>query len=105
MMRSMTASMESSGLISGKFGFEFGDRLVGEPEPVVFAGAEHLHDDVEQPVTRHEIVGDGAGAAKIVRSDSVGVANHLRIRNPHSALDQHGLKPPLWMHNAGWREL
>src|SRR6202030_2589405 len=106
MMRSMTASMASSGLISDKFaGFELCDRIVGELELVEFAGVEQLHDDVEQPVARHEIVGDGAGAAKIVRGDGVGVAHHLRIHAPHSALDQHGLKPPLRTDNAGWREL
>src|ERR1700719_2817570 len=102
MMRSMTASMESSGLISGNSSsFELGDRLVGEPDLVVFAGVDQLQNDVEQPVTSYEIVWDGAGAAQIIRGDCVGVAYYLRIYDPHSALDQHGLKPPLWTDNAG----
>src|SRR5262252_9031057 len=91
MMRSMAASMESSGSISGKMrSFESGDRLVGKPDLVDFAAVKQLHDDLEQPLVSDQIVGKRARAAQIIGSDGVGVAHHPHIHHPHTALDQHG---------------
>src|SRR6266566_528654 len=93
MMRSMATSMASSGFKSDKFGgLELGDRLVGEPDLVGFAAVKHLNDDIEQPIVSHEIVRDGAGAAKIIRGDGISIANHAHIQDPYTALDQHGPK-------------
>src|SRR5664279_2741148 len=46
-------------------------------------------------VVGDEAVGNGPGAAQIVRSDGVGVADRLDIHHPQPALDQHGSNPPL----------
>src|SRR5215831_6972714 len=91
MMRSMAASMASSGLTSVTLcGFEFGDRLVGEPDLVGLAAVIHADDDFHEPIIGDEIIGDRACAAKIVRGDRVSVANHAHTRDPNPALDQHG---------------
>src|SRR5215475_10943992 len=107
MMRSIAASMESSGLKSGSGSsahgvmsgrlkcLELGDRLVGEPDLVDLAAMKHLHDDLEQPLIGDESVGQCAGAAQIIGSDGIGVAHHPHIHHPHAALDQHGLCPPV----------
>src|SRR5665213_271119 len=90
MMRSMAASMKSS-VNSNQFGgLEFRDRLVGEPEPVHFAALEQPHDDLQQPFVGGEGVGNGAGAAQVIRCDGIGIADRLDIHHPQSALDQHG---------------
>src|ERR1700722_13601120 len=97
MMRSMAASMASPGMSSDKlfsdkcFCFEFGDREISESDLVDLAAVKHLHDDCEQVVVGDEIVGDGAGAAQIVRGDGVGIAHHPRVHHSHTAFDQHGL--------------
>src|SRR6185312_4727797 len=112
MMRSMAASMVSSGTSSGRFGmssgissdksfsdgffgFESCDRQIGQPDLVHLAAVKHLHDDREQVVVGDEIVGDGAGAAQIIRGDGIGIAYHPRVHHSHTAFDQHGLDPPL----------
>src|SRR5664279_2943159 len=96
MMRSIAASMESSWLSLNEFGgFEPGDRLVGEPDFVDLAALKQLHDDFEQCVVSGESIGNGAGAAQIVRGNSIGVADRLDIHHPQPALDQHGSHPPL----------
>src|SRR3954471_23472099 len=101
MMRSMAESMDSSlGVMSmQRFwsseagcalrGFELPDRLVGEPDLVVFAAMKHLHDDFQQPVVGHEGVGNGAGLAQVIRRDRIGIADRLDIHHPQAALDQH----------------
>src|SRR5665213_3406565 len=76
MMRSMAASMGSSSLGDNVDGFEFRDRLVGEPDPVVFAAVKHRDDELEQA---------------IIGGDRVGVADHLDIHHLQTALDQHDL--------------
>src|SRR5271154_883230 len=91
MMRSMAASMASPCSSSDTFEcFEFGDRLVGEPDLVAFTAVKHLHDDFQQPLVGDEAVGHRAGAAQIIRGDGVGIAHHPHIHHPHTALDQHG---------------
>src|SRR5882757_10049982 len=91
MMRSMAASMASSGFASDKLdGFERGDRPVGEPDLVGFTAVKHLHDDFEQPVVGDEIVRNGAGAPKVIRGDGIGIADYAHIQNPYTALHQHG---------------
>src|SRR3954447_13904540 len=104
MMRSMAESMASSvavmsvqrlavsKAVRGLRGFELRDRLVGEPDLVVFAAMKHLHDDFEQPIVGHEGVGNGAGLAQVIRRDRVGIADRLDIHDPQAALDQHELK-------------
>src|SRR6266481_8855117 len=89
MTRSIAASMASS-RSDKRGGFEFGDRPVGEPDLVGFAAVKHVDDNFEQPVVGDEIVRDGAGAAKVVRGDGVGLANHPHVQEPNTALDQHG---------------
>src|SRR5712692_7381624 len=102
MMRSMAVSMASSRWHSDKFGCpdKFGglklrNRLVGEPDLVEFAAPKQLHDDLEQPFVGREAVVDGAGLSQIVRSDGIGIADHLDIHHLQSALDQHELSPPI----------
>src|SRR5882757_1458811 len=99
MMRSMAACMKVSGWTSDDegFGFELGDRLVGEADLVEFAALKHRDDDLEQPLVGGKAVRDGAGLAQIVRGDGIGVAHHLDIHHLHSALDQHGL----WLSVSG----
>src|SRR6202051_505835 len=72
-------------------GLEPGDRLVGEPDPVHFAALKHLDDDSQQPLVGGEAVGNRAGAAQVIGSNGIGVADRLHIHDPQSALDQHGL--------------
>src|ERR1700730_13397918 len=97
MMRSMAASTtSSSSLRSDKFGgLEFGDRLVGEANFVAFAALEHLHDYFEQPLVGGKTIGNGTGLAQIVGGNDVGIADHIHIHDPYSALDQHGFSPPI----------
>src|SRR5579859_2071608 len=95
MMRSMAASIGLSCVLSVKRrsllqGFEFRDRLVGEPDLVHLTVAKHLHDDLEQPLIGDEIVGKRAGATQIVGGDGIGIAHQSRIHHPHTAFDQHG---------------
>jgi hypothetical protein len=54
---------------------------------------KHLHDDFEQPVVGDEIVRNDAGAAKVIRGDGLGIADHAHIQDPYTALDQHGPQP------------
>src|ERR1700751_5021439 len=56
---------------------------------------KHLHDDLEQSLIGDEGVGQCAGAAQIIGSDGVGIAHHPHIHYPNTALDQHGLYPPV----------
>src|SRR5882757_7548332 len=107
MMRSIAASIESSGWVetgcssSDKLGgFELRNRLVGEPDLVEFAAPEQVHDDFEQPIVGRKSLGDDAGLSQIVRGDGVGIAHHLDIHHLHSALDQHDLSPPIRMDKA-----
>src|SRR6476646_2984040 len=100
MMRSMAASMKSSWLVvkrvrwwSNEFGFELRDRLVGELDLVDFAALKQRDDDLKQPFVGDKAVADGAGPAKIVRGDAIGVAHYLHAHDPQSALDQHGFNP------------
>jgi hypothetical protein len=79
---------------ASSLGFELGDRLVGEPEPVVFAVLEHPDDDFEQPLIGGKGVGDGAGPVQIVRGDGIGVAHHLDIHDLQTAFDQHAAPLP-----------
>src|ERR1700730_11325977 len=97
MMRSMAASTtSSSSLRSDKFGgLEFGDRLVGEANFVAFAALEHVHYDFEQPLVGGKTIGNGTGLAQIVGGNDVGIADHIHIHDPYSALDQHGFSPPI----------
>jgi hypothetical protein len=74
--------------------FEFGNRLVGEPEPVEFAVLEHLHDDFEQPLVGDQAVGNGAGLAELIRRDGIGIAHHLEVHDLNSALDLHASPVP-----------
>jgi hypothetical protein len=74
--------------------FEFGDRLVGEPDPVEFAVLDHLHDDLEQPLVGGEAIGNGAARAQLVRRDDVGIAHHLEVHHLNSAFDQHASPVP-----------
>src|SRR5215469_1662896 len=103
MMRSMAASMVSSGMSSGGFGmssemssdkcfsFEFGDRQISELDLVDLAAMKHLYDDREQMVVGNEIIWHGASAAQIIRGDGIGIAHHPRVHHSHTAFDQHGL--------------
>src|SRR6266581_9265241 len=98
MMRSMAASMDffrcrSGSYRSNELGFELRDRLVGKPDLVAFAALKQRHDDLKQPFVGDKAVADGAGLAKIVRGDRIGVADYLHAHNPQSALDQHDLDP------------
>src|SRR6476661_9052055 len=91
MMRSTAASMGTFQFCSNQFeGFKLCNRLVGEPDPVVFAAMIHFDNDLEQRIVGGDAVADGAGSAKVVRGNGIGIANRLDIEYPQSALDQHG---------------
>src|ERR1700709_2437289 len=76
----------------GSVGFEFGDRLVGEPDPVKLAALEQTDDDFEQPSLGGKGVGHGAGFSEIIRGDGIGIADNFDIHDLQPALDQHCLK-------------
>src|ERR1700727_42064 len=116
MIRSIAASIASSRFDAIlKFGFEYSscelaarqkltsnplhqrlvmrDRLVGEPDLVQLATLEQLDDDREQSLIGGKTVGNGAGSAKVVGSDRVGVADHSDVHHPYSTLDEHRHSP------------
>jgi hypothetical protein len=74
--------------------FEFGDRLVGEPEPVEFAALDQVHDNCEQPLVGDDTIANGAGLAQVVRRVGLGIAHHLEVHDLNSAFDQHASPVP-----------